>query len=41
MKMFVAGSWVDKSEKTEVRNPFDGTLIDTVPKADAGDVERR
>jgi acyl-CoA reductase-like NAD-dependent aldehyde dehydrogenase len=40
MKMFVAGQWVDKTEKIEVRNPFDGTLIDTVPKADAAEVER-
>ncbi len=40
MKMFVAGQWVDKSEKIEVRNPFDDTVIDTVPKADAADVER-
>lgn len=40
MKMFVAGNWVDKPERTEVRNPFDGSVIDTVPKVDAGDVER-
>ncbi len=38
MKMFVAGSWIDKPNKAEVRNPFDGTVIDTVPKADSGDV---
>jgi acyl-CoA reductase-like NAD-dependent aldehyde dehydrogenase len=40
MKMFVAGSWLDKPEKTEVHNPFDGSVIDTVPKADQSDVER-
>jgi glyceraldehyde-3-phosphate dehydrogenase (NADP+) len=40
MKMFLAGQWEDKAEKIEVRNPFDETVIDTVPKADAGDVER-
>lgn len=39
MKMFVAGRWLDKPEKIEVLNPFDGTVIDTVPKADGGDVE--
>ena len=39
MKMFVAGNWVEKTEKIEVRNPFDGSLVDTVPKADAADVE--
>ena len=40
MKMFIAGQWVDKSEKIEVTNPFDAAVIDTVPKADAGDVDR-
>jgi glyceraldehyde-3-phosphate dehydrogenase (NADP+) len=40
MKMFSAGQWVDKPEKIEVRNPFDETVIDTVPKADAADVDR-
>lgn len=40
MKMFVAGKWIDKDQRIEVRNPFDGAVIDTVPKADADDVER-
>jgi acyl-CoA reductase-like NAD-dependent aldehyde dehydrogenase len=40
MKMFVAGEWVDKAARLEVRNPYDGTLIDTVPRADADEVER-
>src|SRR5688572_10893529 len=40
MKNFIAGNWVDKSKKIEVRNPFDDTVIDTVPKADAGDLEK-
>jgi glyceraldehyde-3-phosphate dehydrogenase (NADP+) len=39
MKMFVAGRWFEKTEKLEVRNPFDNSLVDTVPKADGGDVE--
>src|SRR5262245_47916916 len=39
MKMFVAGRWLDKSAKIEVRNPFDQSVVDTVPKADSGDVE--
>ena len=34
MKMFLAGSWIDKAEKVDVRNPFDCSLVDTVPKAD-------
>ncbi len=40
MKMFVAGQWLDKSEKSEVHNPYDGSVVDTVPKADASDVDR-
>ena len=40
MKMFIAGNWIDKPEKMEVRNPFDQSVVDTVPKADAADVER-
>ena len=39
MKMFVAGNWVDRPQQIEVRNPFDATVIDTVPKATAADVE--
>jgi acyl-CoA reductase-like NAD-dependent aldehyde dehydrogenase len=39
MKMFVAGQWVDRPQRSEVRNPYDGTLIDTVPKATPADVE--
>ena len=40
MKMYVAGQWIDKPQKIEVRNPFDNSVIDTVPRADRGDVER-
>jgi acyl-CoA reductase-like NAD-dependent aldehyde dehydrogenase len=40
MKMYVAGQWVDKPQKIEVRNPYDNSVIDTVPRADAGDIER-
>jgi len=40
MKMLVAGEWVDKSQRIEVRNPYDDSIIDTVPKADRADVER-
>ena len=39
MKMFIAGKWVDKPERIEVLHPFDGAVVDTVPKADAADVE--
>jgi len=40
MKMYLAGQWIDKSEKVEVRNPYDNSVIDTVPKADLADVDR-
>jgi len=40
MRMFVAGEWVDKPEKINVTNPFDGSLVDTVPKGTAADVDR-
>ena len=39
MKMFFLGKWVEKSEAIEVKNPYDGSVVDTVPKGDAGDVD--
>ncbi len=39
MKMHVDGEWVDRSEKIEVRNPFDGTVVDTVPRSEERDVQ--
>ncbi|MFO1041619.1 MAG: aldehyde dehydrogenase family protein [Planctomycetaceae bacterium] len=38
MQMFIAGEWQDRSQKIEVTNPFDGTVIDTVPHGTAADV---
>ena len=40
VKNFVAGEWIDKLKKIDVTNPFDHSLIDTVPKADAADLEK-
>lgn len=40
MQMHVAGNWIDHDQRIEVRNPFDGTVVDTVPKARAEDVEQ-
>jgi glyceraldehyde-3-phosphate dehydrogenase (NADP+) len=37
--MFRAGNWVGKEKKVEVKNPFDNSVIDTVPKAGADDLE--
>jgi acyl-CoA reductase-like NAD-dependent aldehyde dehydrogenase len=40
MKMFVGGEWVDKRQTIPVTNPYDGSVIDTIPRADKDDVER-
>src|SRR3989454_1146627 len=40
MKMYVAGEWLDKPRNIGVRTSYVSSLIDTVPRADATDVER-
>ncbi|MGH7834786.1 MAG: aldehyde dehydrogenase family protein [Candidatus Binatia bacterium] len=40
MRMFVASEWTDKPKKIEVRNSYDNSFVDTVPKGEASDVER-
>ena len=40
MKMYVGTEWVDKRTVIPVLNPYDGSQVDTVPKADGDDVER-
>ena len=40
MKMFLEGKWADRDERIDVTNPFDNSVIDTVPRANAGDVDR-
>lgn len=40
MKNFIAGNWVDKAKKIEVLNPYDGAIIDAVPRADGADLEK-
>jgi len=39
MKMYISGKWVEKAETMPVLNPFDQSVIDTVPKANASDVD--
>ena len=39
MKMLLADQWVDREKTIDVRDPFDNSLIDTVPAADADDIE--
>ena len=38
MQLFLDGEWRDLSEKTEVLNPFDGSVIDTVPSASPAEI---
>ena len=38
--MLLGDRWVDRDAVIEVRNPEDGSLVDTVPRADAADMER-
>ncbi|MFQ6038936.1 MAG: aldehyde dehydrogenase family protein, partial [Candidatus Aminicenantales bacterium] len=39
MRMLLDGKWVDRERTIEVRDPFDDSLIDTVPAASSDDVE--
>ena len=38
--MLINGEWVDREEKIEVRDPYDNSLVDTVPRATVDDVKR-
>lgn len=40
MRMFLAGQWRDAAKSIEVHNPYDKSVVDTVPLATADDVER-
>ena len=40
MRMLLGGAWVDRRNKIEVINPFDGSLVDTVPQSSLSDVEQ-
>jgi glyceraldehyde-3-phosphate dehydrogenase (NADP+) len=39
MKMLINGQWVDRDEKITVTDPYDNSIIDTVPKASIEDVK--
>ena len=39
MQMYINGQWVDRAATIPVYNPFDGSVIDTVPRATAADVD--
>ena len=40
MKMFIAGQWIDKAEKITVHDPYDNSVIDTVPRGTTEDLEK-
>ena len=39
MQMFTAGQWQDRNQTIEVTNPFNGEVIDTVPRGSPADVD--
>ena len=39
MRMYIGGDWIDKEDKITVVNPYDNSVVDTVPRADLEDVE--
>ena len=39
MRMYIGGQWVDRDEKIQVFNPYDNSVIDTVPAAGVEDVD--
>ena len=39
MRMYIGGEWVEKAAAMPVVNPFDGSVVDTVPRGDLEDVE--
>ena len=39
MRMYIGGEWVERDEKAVVVNPYDNSVIDTVPKAGVEDVD--
>ena len=39
MKMLLQGEWTDAPRQIEVKNPYDNSVVDTVPRADASHVE--
>jgi acyl-CoA reductase-like NAD-dependent aldehyde dehydrogenase len=39
MQMYVAGEWTSAASEDEIRNPWSGETVDTVPRATASDVD--
>ncbi len=39
MKMYISGNWIDKDDKIQVIDPFDNSVIDTVPRGTVEDAK--
>jgi delta 1-pyrroline-5-carboxylate dehydrogenase len=39
IKMYINGKWVAKDQTAPVFNPYDQSVVDTVPRANAADVD--
>ncbi len=39
MEILIGGKWIDKDKKIDVKNPYDNSVIDTVPAGTAEDVD--
>ncbi len=40
MRMLVAGEWIEGNQKIPVQNPFDNSIVDTVPRASQEHIQR-
>jgi len=40
MRILIAGKWIDRKEKIEVKNPFNDKTVDTIPLATPEDIDR-
>lgn len=38
-RMLIGGAWVGRDDVVDVRNPFDGRLVDTVPRGTTADID--
>src|SRR5262245_30778846 len=39
MRMYIGGAWTEGSARTDVRSPFDSSVVDTVPLATPEEIE--
>lgn len=39
MKMVIGGNWIDKSETIAVHNPYDGSIVESVPRGSVEDIQ--